>query len=79
MSVHAIAGLALFNVLLLVLGACVLWAIRGWETWIEFGRFAGLSYLLGIALFGASWTLLLVVGVLLILFVVTLTVGGPAR
>ena len=63
MTAHAIAGLVLFNALLFILGASALWGIRGWETWFEFGRFAGLAYLLGVALFGAAWTLLLVVGV----------------
>ena len=63
MTVHAIAGVALFNALLLMLGAGLLWGIRGWETWIEFGRLAGLAYLLGVAFFGASWTLFLIVSV----------------
>jgi hypothetical protein len=63
MTAHAIAGLGLFNLLLLVLGMCVFWAVRGWETWYEFCRFAGLAYLLGVAVFGAVWTLLLIVGV----------------
>ena len=63
MTIHAIAGLVLLNVLLLCLGGSVLWALQGWETWLELFRCFGLAYLLGVALFGCTWTLLLVVGV----------------
>jgi hypothetical protein len=63
MTIHAIAGLALLNALFLALGGSVLWTLRGWETWLEISRFAGLAYLLGVAVFGSVWTLLLVLGV----------------
>jgi len=62
-TIHAIAGLTLFNALLLVLGSSVLWALRDWETLLGLSRFAGLAYLLGVAVFGSVWTLMLVVTV----------------
>ena len=35
----------------------LLWALRGWGTWREWARFAGLAYLLGVAGLGIVWTL----------------------
>lgn len=63
MSVHAIAGLVVLNLLLLVAGAGALWAIRGWGSWIEFVRLAGLAYLLGVAVVGTVLVLELTIRV----------------
>ncbi len=63
MTVHALAGLALLNLLYLASGAGLLWFLRGWESWVEFARLAGLAYLAGVAGVGSFWTLLLILGV----------------
>jgi len=61
-TVRAIAGLALLNGLYLVAGAGLLWAVRGWRTWLELARLAGLAYLTGVATVAALWVLILVAG-----------------
>jgi hypothetical protein len=63
MTVRAVAGLLTLHALYLVVGAAVLWAIRGWTRWRTLGRLLGLAYLLGIASLGIVWTVVLVVGV----------------
>jgi hypothetical protein len=63
LSVHALAGLALLNLLFLWSGATIVWALRGLASWVELARLAGLSYLAGVASVGTIWVLLLVVGV----------------
>ncbi len=68
-SLHALAGLAFLNVLFALCGAAQLWWVRGWATLGELARLAGLAYLLGVATVGALWTLLLIVGVPLSLWV----------
>ena len=49
MSAHAALGLVALNALFLVAGCGVLFAIRGWRSWSELLRLAGLAYLLGVA------------------------------
>ena len=63
MSVHALAGLLALNLLYLVCGAAVLWLARGWPTWLDFARLAGLAYLVGLVVAATLWTLLLIAGV----------------
>lgn len=63
MSVQALAGLAALNLLYLATGLVIMWAARGWETWLEVARLAGLAYLVGVVANGAVWTLWLIVGV----------------
>jgi hypothetical protein len=63
MTVRALAGLAALHLLYLVVGASVLWALRGWLRWGSAVALAGLAYLLGIATLGVVWTVLLVAGV----------------
>jgi len=63
LTVTALLGLVILNLLLLSSGAAILWFVRGWTTWVEFGRLAGVAYLLGVASVGALWTLLLIAGV----------------
>ena len=49
MTVRAVAGLVVLNVFFLLVGAGVLWGIRGWRWCTELVRLAGLAYLLGAA------------------------------
>ena len=63
MTARALFGLAAFNLVLLVVGASVLVALRGWRSWYEVVRSAGLAYMVGVALVGVVLSLELVVGV----------------
>jgi hypothetical protein len=63
MTVRALAGLAVFNGFLLVVGAAALAALRGWRSWYELVRTAGLAYMLGVALVGVALSITLVLGV----------------
>ena len=63
MSGHAIAGLALLNAVLLVVGTSVLWSLRGFPTWSDVVRLSGLAYLLGVASLGAVLVFELTVGI----------------
>jgi hypothetical protein len=62
-SGHAIAGLALLNAVLLVVGTSVLWSLRGFPTWTDVVRLSGLAYLLGVASLGAVLVFELTVGI----------------
>lgn len=63
MTVRSLLGLAVLNLFALGVGAGVLWGLRGWRTWWELGRLAGLAYMLGIAALGVALTLVLVAGI----------------
>ena len=63
MTVRALAGLAAFNLVLLVVGAAVLGTVRGWRSWYEVVRSGGLAYMLGVALVGVVLSLELVLGI----------------
>ena len=63
MTARAIAGLAVYNLFLLGVGAGVLWGVRGWRWWTDFVRLAGVAYLLGIAALMTLLTLELVLGI----------------
>ena len=63
MTVRALAGLAAFNGFLLLVGATALTALRGWRSWYELVRTAGLAYMLGVALLGVALSITLVLGV----------------
>jgi hypothetical protein len=63
MTTRALGGLLALNVAYLVVGIAILWAFRGFRTWSQVARLAGLGYLLGVAAFGTLWSLLLVVDV----------------
>ena len=63
MTVRALAGLAVFNGFLVVVGAAALAALRGWRSWYELVRTAGLAYMLGVALVGVALSVTLVLGV----------------
>ena len=63
MSAHSLAGLAGLNALYLTAGATFLWLVRGATDWIDGARLLGLAYVVGVALTGSLWTLLLIAGV----------------
>lgn len=65
-----LAGLAVLNLLFLASGTGLLWFLRGWDTWVEFGRLAGLAYIVGVVTVGSFWTLLLIAGVPFSLWIV---------
>jgi hypothetical protein len=61
-SGHSLAGLLALNFSLLVVGAAVLFALRGLRTWNEALRLSGVAYLLGVATAGIVFVFELVVG-----------------
>ncbi|HXG76903.1 MAG TPA: hypothetical protein VNJ53_10065 [Gaiellaceae bacterium] len=63
MTPTALIGLLALNVFVLVVGCALLWALRGWRSWIELFRLAGLAYLLGAAALMIVFTWELVVGI----------------
>ena len=63
MTLRAIGGLLAFNLLILGLGAGVLWALRGWRWWTDFARLIGVAYLLGLSTLIILSTLELVIGI----------------
>ena len=63
MTVRALLGLAAFNLVLLVVGAAALAALRGWRSRYELLRSAGLAYMLGVALVGVVLSVELELGV----------------
>ncbi|MDX6503783.1 MAG: hypothetical protein QOE29_908 [Gaiellaceae bacterium] len=63
MTGQAIAGIVGLNLLFLLAGGAATWAALGCETWGAIARLAGVAYLVGVALGGTAWTLLLVAGV----------------
>ena len=75
MTFNALAGLAVLNLVFLVVGLALLWLLRGFETWREVGRLGGLAYLTGVAALGSTWTLLVLIEVPFSLWVV---LGVPA-
>jgi hypothetical protein len=63
MSLHALVGLLGLNLWLLIVGAGLLFLVRGWRSWAELGRLAGLAYMLGTAIMGVAWVWELTVGI----------------
>jgi hypothetical protein len=74
-SAQSLAGLAVLNLLFLLTGVGIVWALRGWPTWGDVARLAGLSYLVGLVTTGSIWTLLLIFGAP---FSLVLLLGVPA-
>ena len=73
MTVRAIVGLVVFNVLLAALGSAVLSALRPATTRKQLVRLIGVSYLLGVAVLMVSLTLLIVLGIPVNLLTTALT------
>jgi hypothetical protein len=63
MTVRALAGLVVLNVLLAVLGCALLCALRPGTTRRELLRLAGVAYLLGVAALMVALTILVVLGI----------------
>jgi hypothetical protein len=63
MTARAIAGLVVYNLFLLAVGAGILWGLRGWRWWTEAVRLAGVAYLLGVASLMTLLTLELVLSI----------------
>lgn len=59
---RSVGGILAAQSLFLVAGLGVLWALRGWRTWAELLRLAGVAYVLGVAVVGVEATLVLVGG-----------------
>lgn len=56
------AGVLALNGLFLVVGLAILFAIRGWRTWLDFFGHLGVAYVMGLGSVGVLATLVLVVG-----------------
>jgi hypothetical protein len=63
MTARALLGLAVANAVVLGVGCCLLWGVRGLRSWAEVARLSGLAYLVGVAALGVAFTVELVVGV----------------
>jgi hypothetical protein len=63
MTGHALAGLAVANSVVLVVGTCLLWGVRDLSSWAGVARLSGLGYMVGVAALGVAFTLELVLGV----------------
>lgn len=73
MTVRALAGLAVLNVLFLGVGLAALWAVGACRTAHAAVRYSGLGYMAGVALVGIAFCTELVVGVPFSLVSVVLT------
>jgi hypothetical protein len=73
MTAGAILSLTALNLWLLVVGLGVLFGLRGWTSWGEPARLAGLAYMLGLATSGLVWVWQLVVGIDMSVFTVLVT------
>jgi hypothetical protein len=58
----SVAGLFALNVVLLGAGATLLWGLRGWHSWSDLVRLAGVSYLVGVSSVSIPLSLAIVVG-----------------
>ena len=63
MTVRALLGLALANLVVLATGCCLLWAVRGLRSCAELARLSGLAYVIGVAALGVVFSIELVLGV----------------
>ena len=73
MSVRALVGLAVANVVVLGTGSCLLWGVRGLRSWAELARLSGLAYMIGVAALGVTLSIELVFGVPFRLTTIVLT------
>jgi hypothetical protein len=63
MSWGAILGLVALNLWFTAVGLAVVFGLRGWATWSEFGRLLGLAYIAGVAAVGVATVWQLTLGV----------------
>lgn len=77
MTIRAIVGLFVYNVVILAAGAGLLWGLRGWRWWTDFVRLAGVGYMLGVASLSVLLTLELVLGIPITLATLLLTCAAP--
>jgi hypothetical protein len=59
---RSIAGLVGLNCLFVLTGACLLWAIRGWRTWLDLVEHLGVALMLGLGSVTVLATLVLIAG-----------------
>jgi hypothetical protein len=59
---RSIAGLIGLNCLFALTGLCLLWALRGWRSWLDLLEHLGVALMLGIGSVGVLATLVLVAG-----------------
>lgn len=83
MTIRALAGLVALNVSVLVVGCALLFGLRGWRSWTELARLAGVAYVLGLAALFVVFTFELVVGIpfglaTIVLTSIVLTAAGVA-
>lgn len=76
MSARALAGLAVFNLVLLGVGTSVLALLLDWRSWNQVVRGCGLGYMLGVALVGVALSIELVIGVPFSFATIVLTGGA---
>jgi hypothetical protein len=57
-----IVGLIALNALFLVAGSGILWGVRGWKSWREYGALSGVAYMCGVASVTAIATLVPIYG-----------------
>ena len=72
----SLLGVIALNVLFLLAGSAILWAVRGWATWREYLALAGIAYVCGLSAVGVIATLTLIWGLGLSPGVILLVVGG---
>ena len=76
MTVRALLGLAVANVVVLTAGCSLLWGVRGLRSWMELARLSGLAYMAGVAALGVVSSIELVLGVPFRLATIALTSVG---
>jgi hypothetical protein len=77
-TLRAIAGLLIFNLFILGIGAGLLWGIRGWRWWTDLVRLLGVAYFLGLSGLMILTMLELVVGIPVDATTIGLTGAGLA-
>ena len=78
MTVRALLGLGVANLVVLVTGSCLLAGARRQWSWVELVRLSGLGYLTGVAALGVTLSVELVAGVPFRLATLVLTCLGLA-
>lgn len=78
MTIRAIAGLVVFNLTVLGVGAAILWGLGALRWWTELVRLAGVAYLLGLGSLMILLTFELVLGVPITLVTSAVSLVGLA-